>query len=444
MTSPRSLLLAAVSAVTVLHCAAPSVDEAAGLSGREDESAASGTGAPSGVAGDGPSNPGEAPEGRPGGGGGAQPDSGAPAPPPAVGPPSSTVVVTSPTAVNAIAASMNGVAGTSTVTLSRADLFAAGQRILIHQSAGVGAGSWEHATIASVSGSTATLSQPLARSYTTSSTTYPFDRAQAVVVAEYPGDLTIGSGGVLSAPPWNGTTGGILALRAAAKVTVSTTGGITMAGRGFDGGIGGTIDWNSAALYAQPGASYLTRGPESCMWVPCSAQRRAMWGGGGGGAKRSGYPGAGGAGGGHATRGSDGGGHGSLLGGLGGDTYGEVTTLSLGSGGGAGGYSAEPAKGRGGAGGGVVVIEASEIALGAPGAIDARGAAGTSEYSTPDGVGHGGGGGGSGGTVHLVHTAGISGRANVNVSGGAGGGVRLAGDTQRGGTGGLGRVYVSP
>src|SRR5262249_51480503 len=93
-----------------------------------------------------------------------------------------------------------------------------------HQSQGQGAGTWELNSVVGLAGTTATVSSPLRYAYGAG--------AQAVVVPQYAG-VTLPATATLTAPPWNGTTGGILALASSGPVTVG--GAITMTGRGFRG-----------------------------------------------------------------------------------------------------------------------------------------------------------------------------------------------------------------
>jgi len=416
---PRSLFL--LAALALVHCA-PSFPEDA-----DAPVASNATSTPPSAD---PNAPGGGKEMGPGGGGAGRGDD-------EVDP---TETVTSPLVINAAASAINGERGASVIALASPEVFEVGQELLLHQTGGATAGAWERVTIASLAGSAATLTKPLANTYKTTTEVYPFDRAQAVVVARYT-SLRIAPGGKLSAPPWNGSTGGIFALRATGTIRVETPAGITMAGRGYAGGTSSThTNFRPIALHADGGASFQTRGPESCMWAPCSARRRPLFGGGGGGRKAFNGIGSGGAGGGHATIGLAGGHHGEMEGGAEGEAYGDDSgaTIFFGSGGGAGAFSRDPAFGRGGAGGGIVLVEAATIVLATPGAIDARGANGTTEY-VEAGMGQGGGGGGAGGSVFLIGpTTGIE---HVDVRGGEGGGVATPGNTQRGGAGARGRIH---
>ena len=98
------------------------------------------------------------------------------------------------------------------------------------------AGQYEYAQVASVSGSTITLSTPLTNSYyrTGASSSSGRRNYQVVRVPQYT-SLTLGANVVPS--PWNGTTGGIVALDVAGQLALSTY-SINASGTGFRGGAG--------------------------------------------------------------------------------------------------------------------------------------------------------------------------------------------------------------
>ncbi|MCC7207700.1 MAG: hypothetical protein IT323_10350, partial [Anaerolineae bacterium] len=100
-------------------------------------------------------------------------------------------------------------------------------------------GNYEFATVYGVSGNTILLSPcggGLQRNYTVGgggAGTGP-GRAQVIRVPQYD-TLTISAGASVTAPVWNGSTGGIVAIHA--QNTVTLNGAIDVSGRGFRGGV---------------------------------------------------------------------------------------------------------------------------------------------------------------------------------------------------------------
>ena len=353
------------------------------------------------------------------------------------GPTAPNLNVSAPITINTIASPVNGASGSSTLTLTTAASFAAGQTIIVHQSVGNGAGNWERNTIKAVNGVTVTLATSLAHAYSSAGT----DRAQAVVVPEY-GNVTE-SGGSITAPAWDGNTGGILALIATSTMTINDANGITMAGKGYAGGTSSTVAPSggpSFTRYKMPGGSYLPLGyADTTLYQPNK-------GGGGGGGMRVNCVGSPGGGGGYALPGTPGGfgggcAGGTIFGGVGGEVYGDAALKQIffGSGGGAGGYSSDPTQGHGGAGGGIVILYTSSIDVHVPQAINVDGAAGTLGFQ-----GDGPGGGGAGGSIYLSHTSMVTGFSNLSANGALGGAAGPSGKAQAGGTGGSGRILVAP
>jgi MYXO-CTERM domain-containing protein len=94
-----------------------------------------------------------------------------------------------------------------------------------------GAGKYELAGVEGVNTGTRTISLAcrLKNSYTTAGKT------QIIRVPQY-ATLTVNSGGSITAPAWNGTTGGVVAVHAESTVTLNGTGKIDVSGLGFRGG----------------------------------------------------------------------------------------------------------------------------------------------------------------------------------------------------------------
>ncbi|HPT17288.1 MAG TPA: IPT/TIG domain-containing protein, partial [Kiritimatiellia bacterium] len=234
-------------------------------------------------------------------------------------------------------------------------------------------------------------------------------------------NLTIGSGGTLTANAWDGTRGGVLMFRVAN--VFSNNGAISMAGKGYRAGPAGP-----ALVYGYVGDSLVPYGPQ---------QLANAYGGGGGGGygSSSGCGGGAGGGGGYGSTGANGGsGVCGVPGGTGGAVYGaaNLSLMMLGSGGGSSGdYYGGGAPSAGGAGGGAIMI-AARNALGF-GSLTAAGATGS-------GAGlDGGGGGGAGGSIRLDVEDAYLMNMTLSAGGGAGGSRSYGG---LGGAGGAGRIAI--
>ncbi len=254
----------------------------------------------------------------------------------------------------------------------------------------------------------------------------------------------------LTAEPWNGTTGGILAFDVIGLLEINAP--IDVSGLGFRGGISETVGGNNCTwLINQNDYGYPTdnwRGAlkgEGITDVSADnvAGRGAPANGGGGGNDHN----SGGGGGGHAGTGGMGGendepstfGCDGEFPGLGGKELNlfEGERLFLGGGGGAG-HSNNAVGSNGGNGGGIIMIQAGDI----NGTMDAIWAKGTGSGVTEGG--DGGGGGGAGGTIWL-RAENISNEVYLNADGFAGSNVNNQGADRcfgPGGGGAGGAVYV--
>ena len=263
------------------------------------------------------------------------------------------------------------------------------------------------------------------------------------------GTLTAG----LKPAPWNGSTGGVLAIDISGVLTLGGAGGtVSVDGLGFRGGPGRALagddsgptatDYRSLATNTAHGSkaegiagtpryvynaatdTVIDTGVEG--YVNGSLARGAPANAGGGGTDPN--PGAGGndenSGGGGGANAGDGGTGGNswssnlARGGIGGDALVAITVdrLIMGGGGGAGDRN-NCGPGHGGAGGGIVLFRVGSVA--GTGTITARGTAGIT--SGQDGAG----GGGGGGRVVVVASTGTIAGLTVNVSGGTGGWTNL-------------------
>ena len=316
-------------------------------------------------------------------------------------------------------------AGDRDLNVSDATGWATGDEVLILQVQGLGAGNYAFGRVASVATGLITLNADIALDFGADS----LDHTQVVRVPQYT-SVNIPSGTSLSASPWDGAVGGVVAFRSLGGVQVD--GAIDVSGLGFRGVARQNIN-NQPGDQGEgiDGAPALTRNPN---------------GNGGGGGERNGceccWGGAGG-GGGHALFGWDGsnGGNACQLGGLGGDPVGDANQSQwfFGGGGGQGGADEDGYGSGGGNGGGFAFIGAQDLVV--TGTLAAGGINGPGEVNF-GGCGSGGGGGGAGGGIYLeVGTADL-GTNRVLAPGGAGGDTPNNCGTAGGG-GSEGRITVA-
>ncbi|MBU6501180.1 MAG: LamG domain-containing protein [Patescibacteria group bacterium] len=296
-----------------------------------------------------------------------------------------------------IDSSCNATKGTYTISATNAS-FAPNQKILVHQTRGTGAGTWQRMTIQSYTAGTITTVEQVAFNYTTSGN----NAAQVLVIKQYT-NVTINNGVTLTAKAWNGTVGGILTFLANGTVTI--TGTIDASGCGFLGAttfVGGT----SAVQYAGEG----TAGP--------SIQTMSANGNGGGGGITEAAAGrndiVAGAGGSNGTQGTEGAvpwswdqGHNSP-GALSGTA--DLTTMTFGGGGGKAGsdYHATPSfSGNGGNGGGIIFIAGATITM--TGSVLANGQNGQAQAAQ--------GGAGGGGSILIKTQVGTLGTLSTAIGG---------------------------
>ena len=264
---------------------------------------------------------------------------------------------------------------------------------------------------------------------------------QSIVLQRVPHytDVTVQPGGVITAAPWDGQRGGVLALRANGTLLVEAGGAITTDQLGYPGGATGSA--NNCDAYQ--GGSYAGEGDGDGPGLPsCWAaynEATGQWAPnhGGGGAH---ITGAGGNHGGGAEDGDSWTG-GSATPPMAGLPYGEpaLAQLFCGSGGGGvwnGGVD-DPLEdpGPGGDGGGILFLAAATLQADDAGAITALG--GTTLHWA-----HGawtyGAGGGAGGSIWLIADDATLATGAVDAGGGFG-----QDDFERaGGDGGVGRVRI--
>ena len=363
------------------------------------------------------------------------------------------------------------------------------------------AGIYEYNTVASFSSSVITFSYAISNNYYTQvfSAGNPIRQFQVIrVPREF--NITINSGASITAPAWNGSTGGVVALDAAN--TFTDNGAVNVTGLGFRGGggknfVGATTGntngtstlmntdyrWDSPAtnvanqtggakgegvagtpayVLPQNATTTITNSAEG--YVNGSMGRSAAGNGGGGatdgipvGGSNNQYNTGGGGGGNAGTGGNGGSGwHGGSgtsatfpYGGYGatGFLHNSMSRFVMGGGGGAGtannSNSANEYQSSGGCGGGIIILRAKLFAgygsIVADGG-DAPGVIGVGGTANTDAAG----GGGAGGTIIAVtRTSGTTGLYAITASakGGKGGDMTNYYDHGPGGGGGGGIIY---
>jgi hypothetical protein len=353
-------------------------------------------------------------------------------------------------------------AGATTVPVADPTVFVEGDEVLIltmtdptaTTCASADSGAWEIAVVEAVGAGEIRVRDPITNAYDGAT-----NSVQAVRIAQYT-SVTVGAGATLTAPAWDGSTGGILAFRAT-TTTLATGATIHMNERGYRGGVGTTrlAAEGPFGRYAIGGGEGGTGGTScwDCTGGLGTAGTNGAGGGGNGGgggsSRASGGTCGGGGGGGTGTGSAAVGGGGSGTGGTGGTSGGShhthggggggcartvassCTTTSLtllvpGSGatagaaggcvrtgGGSDGYNACGVSSvygaAGSAGGGVILLMTDTLTAASGATIAARGGAGGNggpgrdadfvHSSTHEGdPGGGGGGGGRGGNGGLV------------------------------------------
>jgi hypothetical protein len=288
--------------------------------------------------------------------------------------------------------------------------FNVGDRVLLHQSQGTAnVGRWELNQIAAINGTSWTLASPLGSIYDNTN-----GRAQVVKVPQYR-YLTVNAGGILTAPAWDGNTGGILALMC--KEVCGVAGTVHVSGLGFRGGapynVANTLQYQGEGTIGPGGRSQAANGN----------------GGGGGHAEYPTQAWTGGAGGGHSAPGGNAGGRNGSPTSFGGASAGTADMSSAVFGGGGGGYTQE----RGGNGGGLSFFFVNTLTIN--GSIASNGINGT-----PQGGESSGSGGGAGGGL-FIRAGAIQNAGALTVNGGAGGPSGPQYGTP-GGSGSAGRIRI--
>ena len=338
--------------------------------------------------------------------------------------------------------------GSQQVAVSDANGFAAGDRILIVQvqddfaTSGVTtnvaaadlAGSWEIVRVSAVDGSFLELEAELKGTYR--SNVGVGESAQVCTMPEFT-DVTINATGRITAPAWDGQTGGIVAFYANGIVT--NNGAIDVEALGFRGGVLAQNNGGEDVVLEDT-----TNGQGGGKAEGLDGRSRAGFGRGAMGNA---------AGGGNAHNAGGGGGGNGAAGGLGSrqnpdqgqvdDTAGRPgggigptpsVLLSFGGGGGAGQQN-NGNGGVGGIGGGLAVMIVNDLT--GNGSIDADGETGGTAN------GDGAGGGGAGGTI-LIQVLSSDFTGTVTAVGGGGGDVTGSNGDGPGGGGAGGRLELAP
>ncbi len=343
-------------------------------------------------------------------------------------------------------ASVDTCTGIATVTSSAG--FNPGDKVMILQMKGAtinesntaafgapvlnGAGLYETNIITAINGNQVSLMYHLVNVYDFSS------RVQLVSIPQFTDALVTAP---LLAQPWNGNTGGVIALEVSGTLTLQA--GISADGAGFRGGQSLTIvpndcNWllpNNDYYYDDNNWRGSLKGEGIAATIADKeAGKGAPANGGGGGNDHN----AGGGGGSHATAGGDGGRNDepSAFGcngnspGIGGYALPFSSTRIYMGGGGGAGHANNNQPTHGGNGGGIIYIKAQTIVSNNQ-SISANGADAAS--STGDGIG----GGGAGGTIIASATS-LTGTLSLMASGGNGGSVNCSNQDRCFGPGGGG------
>ncbi|MEN9743885.1 MAG: hypothetical protein RLZZ65_1690 [Bacteroidota bacterium] len=315
----------------------------------------------------------------------------------------------------------------NSVTVTSANGFSVGDRVLLIQMKGAlinttntasfgqitnlgSAGNFEFTNILSITGNQITFVANLCKSFS------PAGKVQLIRVPVY-NQATINA--PITATPWNGTTGGVVAIEATTSLAFNNV--INVSGQGF---VGGAVTSSFFACndpnFASPATSAGKKG-EGIAAAPLNMEsNRAPLANGGGGAN-SGNPGAGG-----GSNGGAGGRGGNQFSGscpvnvafgIGGLALNYSTFRAYLGGGGGGGYKDNGLNATPGSNGGGIVFIITPTIIGNNQQINASG---LNVVGNTDS--EGAGAGGAGGCVYLL-TQNVSSNLNINVNGGNGGNI---------------------
>jgi len=306
------------------------------------------------------------------------------------------------------------------------------------------AGVYEVAAIATVSGTTMTLTANPAHTYNTAT-----NASVQVVSFNVLSTTDYTTGSAITAIPWDGNVGGIVAFQVGGTLTLANS--VSADGLGFrGGGRSGNFQLNCEPnVYDNISSNYAFKGEgidgSTTITYTTHTGRGPLANGGGGGSDDN----AGGGGGGNYTAGGQGGpGWGctgaSVSGGLGGVVLGPYISggrVFMGGGGG-GGQQNNSVASVGSAGGGIIFIKANKLVTSCSGSVSISASGAAAANSGGDGSG---GAGGGGGIVLAINTFAVPTGCplNIKASGGNGGNVIDPSTLGGGGGGGQGTVIFS-
>lgn len=315
------------------------------------------------------------------------------------------VTITSDTTFNIESAALSSTSssGQAVVNVSSSSGFYPGMNVVVIQMTGTGAGNYEELVVSTTGAGTITMTGNLTNTYTVNG-------SSAAQVISYPRfrNLTINSNVSLTAPEWDGSTGGILYFKATG--TLTNNGTITMSSKGFTGGAGGTAGSGSDNQLASGSAGFDgLPGTDGSAGTAGNAPSASNQGGTGGGGTAGGiglYSTT-------TTTDTGGGGGGGSGGGAGGGVYASANAGTIGAAGGAGGNDGTGTQSPG--------LGGSAGSLGVAGSTyDSA----NSLFMGGGGSGGGGGGGGGGGAIDAISGYGAGGGdGGAGGTGGDGGGI---------------------
>lgn len=349
----------------------------------------------------------------------------------------------------------NAGAGAITIAANSTANFQVGQEIFIIQvqngTQGTG-GVYEFARIIGISGNNFTLDRVLLNSYFNGAQNASNSTTTQIVLVRNFANVIINSGASITAPAWDGFTGGIVIFRS--NGTVNVSGAINATAIGFRGGLGGNADGgengesfdgkngkggDDCASGANCAAGIGTLGGGAGQQNNGSSNTAGIRGGGGGGGDEAGADatngGGGGAGGGYGGGGGGGGGSGDAGGASGNGSTGGQTGVSAGGGGGAPAGTIALTGGTGGAAGSDGTGGTNAFG-GAAGSGSTTGTGGGANIFDADSGGSGGGGGGIYGAANLL-------TAFFGSGGGGGGDSNEGTSTGRDGAAGGGMIFIA-
>jgi Secretion system C-terminal sorting domain len=304
------------------------------------------------------------------------------------------------------------------------------------------AGRYEIATIGSVAGlpGSITITAATSNIYTIGSSS----SVQIISFRKY-GSPDYTTTAAITALPWNGKIGGVVAMKVAGTLTVAYS--ITADGAGFRGGsVSSNYEVNcEPGVYASNSSNYAAKGEGIQVNATGFLYGRSSLGNGGGGGSDDNGGGGGGS---NYTAGGQGGAGwtcaASPSGGAGGNdisTYIYTSRVFMGGGGG-GGQQNNSVGSSGGNGGGLIILQANVLTTSCTGSVNISAGGITAPNSGNDGSG----GGGAGGSIIMSvgsFNAAASCPLTVQANGGNGGNVTNSGAHGGGGGGGQG-VIIYP